>query len=284
MVTGELIPFARPTTLEQAFHLLSSQPWSVLAGSTDVFPAHVDRPIEQPVLDISALSSLKRITLEDQFWRLGALVTWSDVVNADLPPAFDGLKLAAREIGSVQIQNAGTIGGNVCNASPAADSVPPLLTLDAKVELSSSTGQRLLPLSDFITGYRATARRDDELVTAVIIPEASTTGVGIFKKLGARKYLVISIVMAAVRLHVLEDKVTEVRIALGACSPVATRLFDLERALIGQRPATLSGIVGGHHLASLSPIDDIRATAGYRRDAALELVRRMVSAAAGAEG
>jgi len=283
-VTGELIPFARPTTLEQAFHLLSSQSWSVLAGSTDVFPAHVDRPIEQPVLDISALSSLKHITLEDQFWRLGALVTWSDIVNADLPPAFDGLKLAAREIGSVQIQNAGTIGGNVCNASPAADSVPPLLTLDAKIELSSSTGQRLLSLSDFITGYRATARRDDELVTAVIIPEASTTGVGTFKKLGARKYLVISIVMAAVRLHILENKVTEVRIALGACSPVATRLFDLERALIGQCPTTLSRIVGGHHLTSLSPIDDIRATAGYRRDAALELVRRMVSAAAGAEG
>ena len=194
--------------------------------------------------------------------------------------AFDGLKLAAREIGSVQIQNAGTVAGNFCNASPAADGVPPLLTLDASVELTSTTGRRVLPLQDFITGYRATARLDDELVTAVLIPDASAAGTGIFQKLGARKYLVISIVMAALRLEVSQGQVTEVRVALGACSPVAMRLLDLERALIGKKLSEAAATVSPRHLEKLAPIDDVRATATYRREAALELIRRIIAKAA----
>lgn len=281
MVKRELIPFARPTTLDQALHLLSSQPWCVLAGGTDVYPAHVDKPLAEPVLDITGLSGLRDITFEHGAWRLGALATWTDVLRADLPPAFDGLKLAAREIGSIQIQNAGTIGGNFCNASPAADGVPPLLTLDASVELHSSAGTRRLPIQDFITGYRATARRDDELVTAVLVPNSSAAGTGVFKKLGARKYLVISIVMVAVRLKAERGQVTEVRVALGSCSPVAVRLFDLERALVGQRLADVANVVSARHLEVLSPIDDVRGSAAYRQDAALELVRRSLVQAAG---
>ena len=180
MVKQDLIPFARPTTLDQTLDLLSSQPWCVLAGGTDVYPAHVDQSLTQPILDISGLSGLRGIAFEDGAWRVGALATWTDVLRADFPRAFDGLKLAAREIGSIQIQNAGTIGGNLCNASPAADGVPPLLTLDASVELSSSAGRRLLPIGDFITGYRSTVRRDDELVTAVLIPDAG--GIGVFQE------------------------------------------------------------------------------------------------------
>lgn len=247
----------------------------MLAGGTDVYPAHVDRPFEKPVLDISGLTTLRSIVRENGQWRLGGLATWTDVLNADLPPAFDGLKQAAKEIGSIQIQNAGTIGGNLCNASPAADGVPPLLTLDASIELTSARGRRYLPLGEFITGYRATAKLDDELLTAVIVPQASAGGAGAFQKLGARRYLVISIVMAAVRLQVEGGKIGNARVALGACSPVALRLHALEDALVGSRLSDdLSMAVSPAHFEAMTPIDDVRATADYRKDAALELVRR----------
>ncbi len=252
----------------------------MLAGGTDVYPAHVDKPLSEPVLDISGLSSLRSITAENGARRFGGLATWSDVIKADLPPAFDGLKLAAREIGSVQIQNTGTIGGNLCNASPAADSIPPLLTLDASVELSSHAGKRRLPLGDFLTGYRKTAKRDDELLTAVLIPADSVAGAAAFQKLGARKFLVISIVMAAVRLQAFQGQVTDVRVALGACSPVAARLFELEQDLVGRKLTDVAEAVAPRHLDMLSPIDDVRACADYRVDAALELVRRSLTRAA----
>lgn len=273
--------FARPASLDFALDHLASGPWRLLAGGTDIYPAHVGRPIASPVLDISNLSELRGIEPTGNGWRIGALTRWSDLFfRADLPSAFDGLKLAAREIGSAQIQNAGTIAGNLCNASPAADGVPPLLTLDASVELASKRGWRTLPLHDFIIGYRKTALKPDELMTAIIIPADSTQGAGHFQKLGARKYLVISIVMTAVRLTAAGGRVTEARVALGACSPVALRLAGLEKDLVGTPLDRLGDIVTADHLEPLSPIDDVRATAAYRLDAALVLVRRSLACAA----
>lgn len=269
-----MIAFQRPTTLDLALDLLSRRRWCVLAGGTDLYPAHVDRPFDKPVLDVTGLGDLRGITQDQDGWRIGGLTTWTDILRADLPPAFDGLKLAAREVGSVQIQNAGTIAGNLCNASPAADGVPPLLTLDAEVELTSAKGKRVLPLADFITGYRATARFDDELLTAVLVPKESGAGVGHFSKLGARKYLVISITMVAVRLVAAGSRVGGVRIALGACSPVACRLVALEQALVGLPLGEAADRVRLLHLAEISPIDDIRATARYRIWASLALVKR----------
>ncbi len=272
--------FARPARLEHALDHLADGPWQVLAGGTDVYPAHVDRPLASPVLDITGLAELGGVERTEQELRIGALTRWSDLLHADLPPAFDGLKQAAREIGSVQIQNAGTIAGNLCNASPAADGVPPLLTLDASVELASRRGRRRLPLEDFITGYRKTARAPDELMTAIVIPAESTRGASHFQKLGARRYLVISIAMTAIRLTAAGGRVTEARVALGACSPVALRLRGLERDLVGAPLGRLGDVVTAGHLDPLSPIDDIRASAPYRRDAALVLVRRSLQHAA----
>ena len=280
MVTGEVLAFARPTSVDQACQLLSQQPWSVLAGGTDLYPAHVDKPLATPVLDISGLFDLKRVERVPGGWRIGGLATWTAILRADLPPAFDGLKQAAREIGSIQIQNVGTIGGNLCNASPAADSVPPLLTLEASVELSSAAGRRLLPIAEFLTGYRATAKRDDELVTAVLVPDDGAAGSSSFQKLGARRYLVISILMVAVRLQAEQGLVADARVAVGACSPVAVRLFDLEKALVGEHLTDAPKKALACHLDCLTPIDDVRASADYRRQAALELVRRSLSEAA----
>jgi len=268
--------FARPATLHEAVSLLPEAPWQVLAGGTDFYPARVDRPITEPVLDITGMTELSGITAVDGSWRIGALTTWTDIIQADLPPAFDALKLAAREVGSVQIQNAGTVAGNLCNASPAADGVPPLMILDAAVELTGAAGVRQVELSDFITGNRQTTRQADELVTAILIPDASTVGVSRFRKLGARRYLVISIAMVAVRLvRDQQGAVGHAAISVGSCSEVALRLRSLENDLIGH-PADndLVDCVKPHHFDALSPIDDIRATADYRRHAAGDLVRQ----------
>ncbi len=165
-------------------------------------------------------------------------------------------------MGSLQIQNRGTIAGNLCNASPAADGVPPLLALDASVEITSASGIRVLPLSSFITGYRSTALRAGELVSAIIVPKPAASARSAFVKLGARKYLVISILMAAAVIEQdAEGRISKAAVAVGAASPVAQRLPALERALVGLVPEqSLATHVRKEHLAPLSPIDDVRAT------------------------
>lgn len=271
--------YLRPRSIEEAVSALAVRPWTVLAGGTDHYPARVGPRADEDIVDISALADLRGVRADDGGWRIGALTTWSEVARADLPPLFDGLKLAAREVGGAQIQNRGTVGGNLCNASPAADGVPPLLTLDATVELASVRGTRTLPLADFVLGNRRTARRADELMTAIVVPRPRHPARGDFLKLGARRYLVISIAMVAGTIECAADgTVAAARLAVGACSAAARRLPELERALAG-RPidATLAGCARDAHLAGLAPIDDVRGSAAYRREAALALLRRLIA-------
>jgi len=257
---------------------LLAEPARLLAGGTDVFPGAGERPLTGRIVDISRLAELRGIARSDDSIRIGAATTWTDLVRADLPAAFDALRAAAREIGAIQIQNRGTIGGNLCNASPAADGVPPLLVLDAAVELASARGVRRLPLARFITGSRRTLLEADEVLTAVVVPTPPAGARATFLKLGARRYLVISIAMVAVLLDIDDGGlVRDARIALGACSAVAQRLGEAEAALIGRRAeAGLGGALRAEHLAALTPIDDVRASAAYRRKAALILMRRAV--------
>ena len=230
-------------------------------------------------MDISGLGELRGISNDANYIRIGGLTTWTDVIQTPLPRCFDALKSAAREVGSVQIQNRGTVAGNLCNASPAADGVPPLLALDAEVELASSTGSRRMPLTEYIVGNRKTQRRADELLTAVWVPRTLEDARSTFLKLGARRYLVISISMVAVVILVDAGKVAAARVALGSCSVVARRLTALERELVGAPVRDRLGArVTPDHLAPLSPIDDVRASAEYRRDASLTLVRRALDA------
>lgn len=272
--------YLRPTSLDAALQVLASRPLTVLAGGTDFYPARVGRPLDDDVLDITAIAGLRGIADAGDHWRIGATTTWSDVVSSDVPPLFDGLKRAAREVGGAQIQNAGTVAGNLCNASPAADGVPPLLSLDASVELASTGGATVVPLADFILGNRRTRRAPDELVTAIRVPKPrAPRAAGHFVKLGARRYLVISIVMVAAAVECDEaGRVTRAGIAVGACSEVARRLPELEAALLGcAADATLGDRVTSGHLATLAPIDDVRASAAYRADAAFTVVRRALS-------
>jgi CO/xanthine dehydrogenase FAD-binding subunit len=275
--------YLRPRTIQEALAELAAGPRILLAGGTDYYPARVGRPLDDDILDITAIPGLTGITDMGDRWRIGALARWSDLGRADLPPAFDGLKAAALQVGGAQVQNAGTICGNVCNASPAADGMPNLLVLGASVELSAAGSVRTLPVGEFVTGNRATECRADELVTALLVPKMPDDARGRFLKLGTRHYLVISIAMVAVLLVPAADgSVEEARVAVGACSPVAQRLPALESALRGlPLDSSLGDVPDPSHLAPLNPIDDVRATAGYRLDAALTLVRRALHELAG---
>ena len=299
--------YLRPSELPAALEALAlgvaeGRPRVVVAGATDHYPARVGRVADEEILDVSGLLELRGIAEVEGGWRIAAGATWTELAGRPLPACFDGLKRAARAIGGLQIQNRATIAGNVCNASPAADGIPNLLALEADVELASGRGMRRVAVADFVTGNRSTLREPDELVTGLFVPDpaghggagrgdAGRTGAGrghpgrtgdgmlatsTFLKLGARAYLVISIAMvAAVIVRDSQGRITSARLAVGACSPVARRLPALEAELTGRhlRPG-IGDVVRAGHLASLSPIDDVRGTAGYRRDAALVLVRR----------
>lgn len=269
--------YLRPRGLEEALQALT-RPFTLLAGGTDFYPSRVGRAVTEDVLDITGIAALRGISETSAGWRLGATTSWSELVEADLPPLFDGLKRAAHEVGGRQIQNSGTIAGNICNASPAADGVPALLALDSEVELASRGGMRRVPLSAFIMGVRKTELQSGELVVALHVPRPKHDASSAFLKLGARRYLVISIAMASVVIEVEKGRVAVARVAVGACSPVAQRLPALEQALIGAPfDARLGERVAASHLAPLSPIDDVRGSAGYRSDAALVLLRRLLS-------
>lgn len=257
---------------------LSKNEARIAAGCTDLLAATTAQTLSGPVLDVTAIGALRGIRHDGDKWRFGATTTWTDVVEAELPPAFDSLKLAAREVGSIQIQNAGTLAGNLCNASPAADGVPCWLTLEAEVELRSSGGMRRLPMRSFITGPRKTALADDEILTAIIVPEAAAKGVSSFLKLGARKYLVISIAMVAARLVPADGLISEAAISVGSCSAVATRLPEAEAFLTGKplTRRTVEAIPDAAMADALAPIDDMRSNADYRRNAALEMARRCI--------
>ena len=267
--------YERPLDLQSAAALLRANGLQVIAGGTDFYPARVGQAIAGDILDLTAIVELRGIADLADCWRIGATTTWSDIIAAPLPPLFDGLKRAAREVGGVQIQNRGTIGGNLCNASPAADGTPNLIALNAAVECLSARGARQIPVEQFVAGNRRTLLRPQEIVSALMIPKPLGPARSTFLKLGARKYLVISIAMAAVTIeHDAGNLVTAARVCVGSCSAVAQRLFALEDALTGAALHQLSGRLAPSHFSALAPIGDVRGTADYRRDAAFELVRR----------
>jgi CO/xanthine dehydrogenase FAD-binding subunit len=275
--------YHQPDTLAAALRIAAQNNVVVLAGGTDVYPAKTARAgwgqmHHADILDISKLPGLRGIEDRGCHWWIGALTTWTDLVAAELPPLFDGLKAAARDVGGIQIQNRGTLVGNCCTASPAGDGIPSLLALDAEFEICGGVAFRV-PAVAFFTGYRRTAITDcGELVTGIRIPKQP--GQGHFLKLGARRYLVISIAMVAGVVDAGPDGVIRsAKIAVGACSAVALRLPKLEARLVGLRPDQV--VVTTDDLADLAPIDDIRASGAYRRAAALQLLSDLLTQHAG---
>ena len=276
--------YMRPAGLDDALASLSERPYRILAGGTDVYPADaaavgwgrpgIDHPESASILDISAIDALTGIRHLPDRVEIGALATWTEAIEIDLPAWFQCMRLAAREVGGRQIQNRGTIAGNLCNASPAADGVPPLLVLNARVRLQHRGGSREIPLEEFITGNRRTCLRPGELMTAIVIPSPAVRARSTFLKLGARRYLVISIAMVAACVEQEDGRIHDARLAVGACSEVAQRLTGLERRLQGALAAESPDMVRDEDFAQLSALDDVRASAPFRRHGARVLVRR----------
>ena len=275
--------YHRPHELGEALAVLRDGAVMVIAGGTDYYPARVERPANEDLLDITAISALRRIETTPSHFRIGAGVTWTDLIRAELPPCFDGLKLAARR---------GRRGADperrhdrrqclqcLARRRQHAQSPRPRYRGRAGLGRRRSAGCRS---REFVTGNRNTPRRPDEMVTALLIPRSLD---GLAQQLPQAR-------RPALSCHLHRDAgggdrgpagqaVAAARIAVGACSEVARRPPVLEQALVGRRRARTRASVEAAHVAELSPIDDVRAGAAYRRDAALALLRRALEPMAG---
>jgi CO/xanthine dehydrogenase FAD-binding subunit len=273
--------YVRAHRLQEALECLAAGGFEILCGGTDWYPANAQRACSTALVDISGLSELRQIEQDESGVEIGAAVTWSEIREAEWPASMAALPAAAREIGGIQIQNTGSIGGNVCNASPAADGIVALLALDARLVLASRRGTRELALAEFVAGARRTLLRRDELLRAVRIPARGRRARSVFAKLGARRHLVISIAMVAVQLDSDEaGRILTAAIAVGSCSAHALRLGVLEARLLGHGVSEdLAALVRPTDLAGLAPIDDVRAGRAYRQSAAEILVRRALTEA-----
>ena len=256
----------RPRTVKDALDMLRGDPELVpLAGCTDLYVAvNFGALTGARFLDLWPLTPLRRISVRDDVLVIGALATYTDIirsrtVRARLPMLAD----SARQIGGPQIQNRGTIGGNIANASPAGDTLPVLAAADAIVVLRSAAAERRVPFTEFYTGYRSSVRKTDELIVAVEVPKQN--GSQWFRKVGTRAAQAISkVVMAAVR-----D--APPRIAIGSVAPTIVRAVRTEAALAGGASIDdAMQVLAGE----ISPIDDVRSTAVYRRTVTTNLLRR----------
>ena len=270
--------YLRPRDLPEALAMSAKFTPRLIAGGTDLYPALAERTVTGDVLDLSAVATLRDILKIKRagvtFMRIGAMVTWHDVLHHPelAGEAFHALRQCAREVGGQQIQNRGTVVGNVCNASPAADGVPVLMALGASLEIRSLKAQRWTSLESFVLGPRKISLEAGEIVTAIEVPLTALITQSLFLKMGSRRYLVISIVMLAAQWQ--PGQVC--RIAIGACSPVARRLASLEAwYLEGMQPAKRVEAINAS-LSLLRPIDDVRADQDYRHDLARELCEKLI--------
>jgi xanthine dehydrogenase small subunit len=254
----------RPRTLRDALTMLRDEgPLSPLAGCTDVYVGlQFGTLAEKRFIDLWPLRELRGIADDRGTVRIGALTTYTDLIHSTLVRRRVPMLVAAsREIGGRQIQNRGTLGGNVANASPAGDSLPVLAVADATIVLVSAEGERRVPLASFYTGYRTSVRRPDEIIMAIEVPRIE--GRQYWRKVGTRRAQAISKVMcAAVRGP-------EVRVALGSVGPTVLRLRRTERVLTAGSPLKQAQAVLRGEIA---PIDDLRSTADYRREVSLNLL------------
>jgi xanthine dehydrogenase small subunit len=254
----------RPSTLRDALHMLRDEgPLTPLAGCTDVYVnLHFGTAHERRFIDVWPLPELRGVHRDGKTLRIGALTTYSELIESALVRRrVPMLAAAAREIGGKQIQNRGTIGGNIANASPAGDSLPVLAAANATVVLQSASGERRVGFGEFFAGYRTSVRRPDELIVAVEIP--AIEGRQYWRKVGTRRAQAISKVMcAAVRGP-------EVRVALGSVGPTIIRLSRTEEVLT--RRGTLEEAQAALR-SEVAPIDDVRSTAEYRREVSANLL------------
>lgn len=281
-------PSQSPTRLEAAYALLADaggDAWRPLAGGTDLFVQITGEIGEPParILDVWGLDELRGIGVAADALVLGALTTYTEIRRSPIVAEFlPALAEAAATIGAAQIQNRGTIGGNVVNASPAGDTLPILLALGAEMVLGSARGERTVPADAFWPSYRTTARRADELLLRVRIPLDRDRQVR-FRKIGTRRAQAISKVVMALAWRGPDDGPwTDVRLALGSVAATTVRAPATEAVLEGARPTRdVADAAAAALAAEVQPIDDVRSSADYRRAVAGRVLHRLIRDAGG---
>jgi CO/xanthine dehydrogenase FAD-binding subunit len=270
-----------PDTLGDALNVLARESgrWKPFAGGTDVMVLlEAGKLPHKNYLNIWNLSELRGIEVTDSHITLGALTTYTEIQDHQtLQTEFPMLCQAASETGGLAIQNRGTLGGNIVNASPAADSPPALLVYDAELELVSAQGTRTVPYRSFHTGYKQMDIRPEELLRAIRLPRASKDWSHYYRKVGTRKAQAISKICFAGTALMDGDQIAEVRIALGSVAPIPIRCVQTERAL-RQQVIDVNTLTSAKSAltAEIAPIDDLRSTSSYRLQVSLNLLEDFV--------
>ncbi|HEX9000437.1 MAG TPA: xanthine dehydrogenase family protein subunit M [Blastocatellia bacterium] len=270
-----------PTNLDEALRLLAAEPgiWRPFAGGTDLMVLlEANKLAHKRFVSLWNLPELRGIEAVDNAVRLGAMTTYTQIQqHATLREEFPMLCEAASWTGAVAIQNRGTIGGNIANASPAADSLPALLVYEAEVELISATGTRRVAYRDFHTGYKTTVMREDELIKAIHLPRATAGWRQHSRKVGTRKAQAISKVCIAAMAQVDGGTINDIRLAYGSVAPTPVRVWKTEAALKGQKvDSAFINSARAELLNELKPIDDVRSTADYRLQVAANLLEEFL--------
>ncbi len=277
-------PVESPTSLAQAFELLGGDGWRPIAGGTDLMVQITGELAPPParILDLWQLDELRGIKLDNGWLVLGALTTYTEIRGSELCGVhLAALVDAAATIGAAQIQNRGTLGGNIANASPAGDTLPVLMATDAQIILGSAAGERAISAASFWTGYRQTARRPDELVLRVAIPLPRGRHVR-FRKVGTRRAQAISKVVICLSWREDAGVWRDVRVGLGSVAATPIRATETERVLEGAAPRRETADHAAATIAAeIHPIDDVRSTAEYRRVVTARILHRLLREAGG---
>jgi len=272
-----------PPTLSATLELLGSEPgaWRAFAGGTDLMVLfEAGKLAHRKYLSIRHLPELQGIEVTPEHVTLGALTTYTEIQRHEtLRQEFPNLRAAARETGGVAIQNRGTLGGNVANASPAADTPPALIVYDAQLELiSAAGGSRWLAYSEFHTGYKQTLMRPDELLGRIRLPRRDESWRHYYRKVGTRKAQAISKTCLAGAVLVAGGRVREIRLAVGSVAPTVVRCLQTEAVLRGrQLNATVIHDARESLAREIAPIDDVRSTASYRLRVSQNLLEEMLT-------
>jgi CO/xanthine dehydrogenase FAD-binding subunit len=270
-------PVWTANTIDEALRLRAEHPdATIIAGGTDLMVFVEGGAVQLiEVLNIWGCEGMSGIEAHEKGIRIGALTTWAEIARHPSMP--DALRECANTVGAAQIQNRGTVGGNIVNASPAGDSLPLWLALDAEMEVASIRGSRRIKASDFWVGYRKTALEADELLLAIHI-QTDVRDRLYYRKVGTRMAQAISKVMLGGRLRIENGIVTEARVALGSVAAIPIRLMTVESSLIGK---AIDSAAADLVAQEITPIDDIRSTAEYRTSVATRIIRSWLESEAG---
>ena len=268
-----------PQRIEEALEILSryGKEIKIIAGGTDLLVQYYDRLYEvNSWLDLKNISELKKVRISKNQMEIGAMVTHAQLESSeDIKKYYPVLSQAAADIGSPQIRNRGTIGGNIVNASPAGDLLAPLMAYDAQFRLLSVQGEKIVPAEEFFIGPKKTILQPNQLLTRIILPLPEERTYGSWIKIGKRKALVIATITLALVVKIAEDNKTvkDVRACLGSVAPTPIEIKEIRKKMVGKKFNQLDFAELGQIVEDkIFPIDDIRGTREYRKDVAKEIM------------